>query len=428
MKRKPGTMAVVMGVTLVSLLAAGSASATSISLPVVKQIGQLSVPKPNGIAYDDYNGEAYVTSVGPPPRIYRYDIRGEIPFEVGFTDLPAGTDPGSIDWGADGYLYVVDHAHDRIFRVCPECGDVQEAFHLPMASFITEFLDLYQAGPTALDFGDSFSAGGIWIGAGLETRIPLPDTITPNGGDILNDVGKVKKGRIQDELLFADANNNQVVRMSDTPVPGFLGTIGGLPGTPGIQPPRDLDVNPLNLNPNVNGAAIHPIFVPLPDLGLYESLGPNGPWMQVPATGIGRPTQVGSDCDTVGITSFSQNLVTFFKQDEPKGSHCEDFVELLLQPESGTPLTLAGALKAYSDGKGRINLLPGLKDFSASTAKSKKKLKLTAGRVTKFRAKLPAAVIGKLRRKGKAVVTVRVKLTNSLGQTARVSRGVRIRR
>jgi hypothetical protein len=409
------------------LLAIGpaAASAKSIQLPVVQQIGQKSVLKPNGIAYDSWNDVAYVTSVGPPPRVYLYDT--ETLAELGHVDLPADADPGSIDWGSDGYLYVIDHAQKRIFRICPECGDVQESRYLAAVHFATGYLDLYEAGPTLLDFGDSFSAGSLWIGAGFETRIDMPDTITPNGGDILNDTGKPKNGWIQDEMLVADANNNHLLRFSDAATPSLLGTIA-LPGNPGLQPPRDVDVNPLNLNSNVSASAIHQVFVAFPDLGLYESIGPNGPWSQIPATNIGRPTQVASDCETIGATSFSQNQVTFFRQNEPKGSHCEDLVELVLYGGASSGQFKAG-LKAFVDANAGVRVIGGApgEHGQAYEAKKLKKVKLTAGKVSKFKLALPAAIQSRLRSHRTVIFRAKIKLTSPTGQTAKVTRRIRVR-
>ena len=429
MKRQLGSLAATGGMVLLGLLAAAPASATSIQLPLVHQVTQVSVLKPNGVAYDGYNDEVYVTSVGPPPRVYLYD--GNDFVAKGAIDLPSDAEPGAIAFGPDGYLYVVDHAKDRIFRICPDCGDVTEITFPSSVQFITDYIDGYRSGPTLLDFGDSFSAGFLWFGGGFSMKVPMPDTITPNGGDILNDTAKPRQGRIQDEILMADAENNQIVRIGDTPTPAFLGTIHGLPGNPGLQPPRDLDVNPLNLNPSVSGPAIHPIFVAFPDLGILESLGPNGPWIQIQASGIGRPTQVSSDCTTIGATSFSQNLVTFFKQDEPKGSHCEDFVELLVKSLGGTTdaPVMGGSVKSYVDGKALIGV--GYAEEHGRTAFSAKarmtKAKLTAGKLSKFKLRLPSAVGGELRRKHRAVVKVRIKIKAPTGQTTKVVRRVRIK-
>jgi hypothetical protein len=427
MTRKLGSLATLIAVALASLLAASGASARSLSLPVVRQVAQATVLKPNGVAYDKYFGEAWVSSVGPPPRLYAFSTTDFSP--QGYINLPADSDPGSMAFGPDGYLYVIDHAHKRVFQVCTECGDFNVITFTSNVDFLTDYIDGYRSGPMLLDFGNGFSAGSIWSGAGFMSRFLLPDTITPNGGEILPDTAKPAKGRIPDEILIADAENNHLVGISDTPTPAVLGTISVLPGNPGLQPPRDVTVNPLNLNPNVAGPAIHPIYVAFPDLGIYESAGPTGPWTQIPATGIGRPTQVASDCDTVGATSFSQNLVTFFDVTQPKGSHCEDFVELLLKPGSGAPLTLAGGLEAYVTGGGKIEAVLGgsARSASAAESKSRKKLRFTAGKVTKFKIKLPSAVAAVLRNKHKAIITVKIKVTGRTGQKATVIRRVRIR-
>jgi hypothetical protein len=427
MMRKSGSLAAVIAVAIGSLLAASGASAKSLSLPVVHQIAQASVVKPNGVAYDRFAGEAWVSSVGPPPRLYAFSTTDFTP--RGYISLPADSEPGSMAFGPDGYLYVIDHAHKRVFQVCTECGDFNVITFTSDVNFLTDYIDGYRSGPMLLDFGNSFSAGSIWSGAGFMSRILLPDTITPNGGGILPDIAKAAKGRISDELLIADAENNHLVGISDTPTPTVLGTISVLPGNPGLQPPRDVDVNPLNLNPNVGGPAIHPIYVAFPDLGLYESAGPTGPWIQIPTSNIGRPTQVASDCDTVGATSFSQNLVTFFDVTQPKGSHCEDFVELLLKPGSGAPRTFAGGLEAYVTGGGKIEAVLGgsARSASAAESKSRKKLRLTAGKVTKFKIKLPSGVAAALRNKHKAIITVKIKVTGRTGQKATVIRRVRIR-
>jgi hypothetical protein len=443
MMRKPGSLAILIAAVVGIGLTAAPASAKSLRLPGIQQIAQASVPKPNGIAYDPYSDEVFVTSVGPPPRVYIYR---EKPFvhEVGFINLPEGTDPGAAAFGADGYLYVVDHTGERVLVIDPESGEVaQSLLTPPSVQFVTGYVQLYhltmQAARAVLDFGDSFSAGSIWYGSGFQQRLMMSDTITPNGGDLLTDIAKPSKGQISDELLIADAENNQLVRVSDSDTPAVLGTIGGLPGNPGLQPPRDLDINPLNLNTDVSGPALHPIYVPFPDLGVFESAGPNGPWIQIPSANIGRPTQVDSDCETVGATSFSQNLVTFFKQDQPKGSHCEDLVELLIlaapKQTTGESLGIQFALgiKAYVQAHGKLDILGGgggarKQGASATEAKSKaKKVRLTAGRVTKVKLKLPSSVSAAVRAHRNATFKIRLRLTSPTGERAKVIRRIRAR-
>lgn len=407
-----------------------ASSASALAPPTIHQIAQAPVLRPNGVAYDPWNDEVWVSSVGPPPRLYFFDENSFL-LPKGFIDLPADADPGSMEIGPDGYLYVIDHGKDRIFKICPDCGGIIDVITDPAGvSFLTGYINGYLLGPTVLDFGNSFGPGSVWFGPNFGMQWVLPDTITPNGGDILPDVARASNGRVQDEILFADADHNTIIRLSDSLPPRLLGTIGGLPGNPGIQPPRDLDVNPLNLNPNVLGPAIHPIFIPFPDLGIYTSIGPNGPWTHIPATGIDRPTQIASDCTTVGATSFNANLLTVFRIDPPKGSHCEDFVELLLRPESGTPITLAGALKAYVDGSARLHAsggAPGEHGQAYEARKKGKKLKLTAGKLTRFKVNLPSSVQARLRTHHKVIVRVKIRVTNRLGQKATVTRRVRIR-
>jgi hypothetical protein len=377
----------------------------------------------------------YVTSVGPPPRVYVYEETPLGPVEVGTIDLPSDSDPGSASFGEDGYLYVVDHAQQRIFVISPFSGRVVDTIGTPVVQFITGYIQLYHALVQAaratsagalLDFGDGFSAGSVWSGLNFGMRLDMPDTITPNGGDLLI-TGKPAKGQIPDELLISDANNNQLVRVSDSATPSFLGTIGGLPGTPGLQPVRGIDVGPLNLNSDVLGIPVYPIYITIPDIGAFASAGPNGPWIQIPATGIGHPSQVGADCETIGISSFNPGVFTMFRKDEPKGSHCEELVEMRVK--SSVAGTFSGKLEAFVDGTARISASGGApgEHREAYAAKKRKKLRLTAGRLTKFKFPLPAAVQAKLRAHKKVVVKVKIRLTSPAGETAKVIRKVKIR-
>jgi hypothetical protein len=428
--RKLGSLGVAGVIAVAMLLAADSALAIHIKPPAISQIGQATVAKPNGIAYDPYSDDIWVSSAGSPPGIDIFHGQASHPYKG--VALPSDSEPGAIAWGPDDYVYVIDNAKKRVFKICPDCGSVDVITDPASVNFLTDYVNGYRAGPMLLDFGNSFGAGSIWFGPGFGMSLMMPDTITPNGGDILPDIAKPRKGRIVDQILIADAENNHLVRVSDTLPPTVIGTIGGLPGTGIFQVIRDVDVNPLNLNPNVTAPAIHPVFIANPQLGgIFMSLSPSGPWSEVPGTGVGQPAQVASDCDTLGATSFGQNLVTWWRIDPPKDSHCEDFVELLLSPKSGAPLTFAGQLKAYVDGGGQLEAIFGKaakQSASAIAAKKGKRLSLTAGKLTKFKLPLPSGLAAALRSNHKAVFTVKIHVTSPTGRSATVARHVRIKR
>jgi DNA-binding beta-propeller fold protein YncE len=427
---------------VVALLAL-PASANAVGLPEVGSGQVTPLLKPSGVAFDPYTGDAWVARVGPPPavvRFHRTSLGLWVPAEV--IDLPSLADPTDLYFSpVDGKLIVVDaEKNGRLIVVCIRCHVVVDTVSLDSAvKFPTAVINGFKAN-VLTDFGDGTSAGSLWSGPRFATRLPLPDTITPSGIALLAGVGRVVNDRIPSQFLIIDANNNKLVRFSDASTPALLGTVPGPPGASGLKPPRDVAVDPLNLA-SLSGAAIHPILVPDPDLGnVFWEAPLGGTWHAISATPLGRPARVAASCNALAVTDFTNGTVSFFKQTPPRQAHCEDLLELLV--EGGAPLSeLALGMKALADAqKGRVSLwftTPSPKARNAGGAvlarrisAPAKRVRLRAGRVThvqlRFSRQSLAAIRAALRRSHRLFGTIAVRVTGAGGETATVSRQIRL--
>ena len=252
----------------------------------------------------------------------------------------------------------------------------------------------------------------------------------------------MKNGRIPSLFLVIDANNNDLIKVSDAATPQVLGTEPGPPGAGGLKPPRDVATDPVNLTTNPFGPATHLVLVPVPDLGnVFASRNGTGTWQPISSTPFGRPTRVAASCDTIAPTDFTNNKVTFFNEKPPKDSSCEDAFDIVA---SGAPLTDAGrfavALKAYADAHGGMKA-----DFNAFLTQHRlarpalarkastgtRKVKLVAGRVTRVKLKLSgrarAAVFAALAHRHRLNGKLTLRLKTPSGRTVKVTSPIRIR-
>ena len=150
--------------------------------------------------------------------IYHVHPNGEWEFEDD-TVLPAGADPSFIDWDWDGHLVIGDDANEEYLYYDDETGELvdHEPYGIGTQLASTGFVQAFQGDVTS-DFGDGFSAGGLWYGPGFGMHLPLADTQTPNGIDLVPDPSHSLKIMEADAsraksvgsvLLVIDANQQQ---------------------------------------------------------------------------------------------------------------------------------------------------------------------------------------------------------------------------
>jgi hypothetical protein len=428
-------------------------AAALLLLPAAAQaivpVTQISIQKPTGVEYDPYTPHVWITQVGPPPAIQVWHVNedGSADFEH-LIPLPSDSDPGDIYYDYEDDVFVVqDHARNRYFEVCPECGSVRE---FPLIQHI-DFASGAQYGFHSwvmTDFGNGTSAGSLLYGDNFTSKLQFGDTITPNGVSLLTGLSKIAGSQIPSQYVVIDAQNNDVINVSDTPTPQVLGSEPGPPGASGLKPPRDIDVDPVNLNPDPLGVARHLVLVPVPDLGnVYASLNGTGPWQPISSTPFGRPTRVASSCEAIGVTDFTNNVVTIFNEKPPKTSECEGLADLIIgSGGGGAPLTDNGkfviGLKAYADANGGAKA-----DFNAFLGQHRrlaraatldrkvstgtKKVKLRAGRITRLKLKLSrsarSAVFAALQRRHKVTGKLTLRVKTPSGRKFKLSQGIRIR-
>jgi hypothetical protein len=410
---------------------------------------QIIIPKPTGVAYDPYSPHVWITQVGPPPgiQVWHENADGSVTFEH-FIPLPSDSDPGDIYYDYQGDEFIVqDHAQNRHFHVNPESGTV--GVHVLPGS--VQFATGLQYGFHSwvmTDFGNGTSAGSLLYGPDFGSKLQFGDLIAPNGVALLTGLAKIKAAQIPSEYVVIDAENNDVINVSDTATPAVTGSEPGPPGAGGLKPPRDIAVDPVNLNPDPFGVARHLVLVPVPDLGnVYASLNGTGPWQPISSTPFGRPTRVAATCDTIGVTDFTNNVVTLFNEKPPKNSQCEDIVDLIIGGGSGAPLTNAGkfavSMKSFVDGNGNMQadfnafltqhrLLRGSSSRLARKASTgNRKVRLQAGRVTKVNLKLGrrarAAVFAALQHRHRLKGTLTLRLKTPSGRKVKLSKPIRIR-
>ncbi|MDQ2938985.1 MAG: hypothetical protein M3R23_00470 [Actinomycetota bacterium] len=413
---------------------------------------QITVPKPTGVAFDPYSPHVFIPQVGPPPgvQVWHQNDDGSADFEA-LIPLPADSDPGDIYYDSEDDTYIVqDHAKDRYFEVCANCGSVTVHDLAVNIQFATGIAYGYNNWVMS-DFGDGTSAGSLFYGPGFTSQLLFGDTIVPNGVALLTGTGPVKHGNIPSEFLVIDAQNNGLVEVSDAKTPAVIGTEPGPPGAGGLKPARDVAVDPVNLNSNPLAAATHLVLVPVPDLGnVYASRNGTGTWQAISSTAFGRPTRVDADCEHIGVTDFTNNVVTIFNEKPPKKSECEDIVDLIVGAGSGAPLTAAGqfkvGIKAFVDAGGDVNASFSVGGFATKRAFGRgaeravlakkatsrsKKVRLTAGKLKKVKLKFSghakSALFAALQQRHKAVGTLKLRVKTASGRKATVKQRIRIR-
>jgi hypothetical protein len=418
----------------------------------VQPVEQLTVVKPTGMSFDPYSPHVFITQVGPPPgvQVWHENEDGSDVFEH-FIPLPADSDPGDIYYDSEDDVFVVqDHAKPRLFEIDADSGAVQIidlSAPIKFATGIQYGFDNW----VMTDSGTGGSPGSLFYGAGFTSQLQFGDSIAPNGVALLTGTKPVKHSSIPSEFLVIDSQNNDLIEVSDAKTPAVIGTKPGPPGAGGLKPPRDIAVDPLNLNSNPLGAATHLVLVPVPDLGnVYAARNGTGTWQAISSTPFGRPTRVDADCEHIGVTDFTNNVVTIFNDKPPEKAECEDIVDLIVGGGSGAPLTAGGqfkvGIKAFVDAGGDVNASFGVGGFATKRAFARgagravlakkatsrsKKVHLTAGKLTKVKLKFSghakSALFAALQQRHKAVGTLKLRVKTASGRKATVKQKIRIR-
>jgi hypothetical protein len=445
----------------VSLLAPAGSSAASAqpsgdgALPVVFPVQQIGVPRPSDLTFDPYDN-AYVISKGPPPRVIAYDVA---PFDLPFwvegkqVELPPGTDPQTIDHFSgeeQDFLVITDPGRrkflylDAVTLAILDERDFPPGFEYPGGTaqgFKTQ---------VAADFGlvtlTTSVPGSLWYPSpDFSSRLAFGDSIHPQGVDILPDSDRPQDSEVPSEFVVIDAESSRLYEISDAVMPDFIGKVPVVPGAGGVNPPRDVAVSPLNLNPNPNEAGVHPIYIPVPDFGqVYQSADRFGPWSETLQKTTGRPVRVDASCDSLAFTDFSNNLVNVYALQPVEGSICAEIAQLSakgavteggkLPAEVKAYLTpTAAELRAAFKAGGGSSKSARASGASASAVRSRaKKLDLEAGSVDKVKLKFsPGAVANlaeALQNRGRLKGKLKLEVTGPTGEKTTVTQPIVLRK
>ncbi len=432
----------------VAMLAPARASAGS-NFPFFNgPIQNVPVTDPQDVVYDYYGDFAWVLSRGVPPTIRHYEIHGDGRWEfIGDTNLGPTDDPTFIDWTEDGDLVVGDDEHGEYLFFDAGTGEYLGSEPYGVGTeFLNGLANAFFASVVS-DFGTDSEPGSLWIGSHRSFLMELAfgDQIHPNGVDLLPDYRKAKLRKlIVSLILLIDAQNSDILELSDSADPQVLDTLPGPPGATGAFPPRDIVVFPINWQANDLKPARHVVGVPDPSLHrIYLSEGPDGPWALAYQKDLGRPVRMDANCKQAAATYFDADVVRIFRLRSPRGSECEELVDVVATGGGGSAFGLA--LKPYFDGSASTRIsfaLPGRdaddKRVGTSAARAAtrvrtgaKSLKVTAGHIKHFRLRLSpraarrlAAALSQYHHVGG---TIKVRVRNHAGRKAVVKRRIRLR-
>jgi hypothetical protein len=424
----------------------------------VQPVEQITITKPTGLSFDPYSPRVFITQVGPPPgiQIWHENEDGSDVFEH-FIPLPADSDPGDIYYDSEDDVFAVqDHAKPRLFVIDADSGAVLQIIDLSAPIKFATGIQYGYNNWVMTDSGTGGSPGSLFYGAGFTSQLQFGDSIAPNGVALLTGTKPVKHSSIPSEFLVIDSQNNDLIEVSDAKTPAVIGTEPGPPGAGGLKPPRDIAVDPLNLNSDPLAAATHLVLVPVPDLGnVYAARNGTGTWQAISSTPFGRPTRVDADCEHIGVTDFTNNAVTIFNEKPPKKAGCEDLVTFTLprhfsiggEPAGG--FVTAVYVKSFVDGKGKMTMgvhlgvgfrldrtgagsLAGRRGPLARNVTSRaRKVHLKAGRVSKVNLKFSghasSALFAALQQRHKAIGTLKLRVKTPSGRKATVKQRIRIR-
>jgi hypothetical protein len=451
------------GALAISLLVPAGSSAASaqpsgdVTLPVTFPVQQIGVPRPSDLVFDPYDN-AYVISKGPPPRVIAYDVApSDLPVwvEGQQVELPPGTDPQTIDYfsgeeGQSDFLVITDPGRrkflylDAVTLAILDERDFPPGFEYPGGTaegFKTQ---------VAADFGlvtlNTSVPGSLWSPApAFPSQLPFGDSIHPNGVDLLPDSDEPQDSEVPSEFLVIDAESSRLYEISDAVMPDIIGKVPVVPGAGGVNPPRDVAVSPLNLNPNPNEAGVHPIYIPVPNFGqVFQSADRFGPWSETLQKTTGRPVRVDASCDSIAFTDFSNDLVNIYAVQAPPGAVCVEIAQLFAKgavTEGGklpvevkaslysTAAELRAAFKA-GGGSGKSGRAGGA---SASAVRSRaKKVDLEAGSVDKVKLKFSPGAIANLadalQDRGRLKGKLKLEVTSPAGEKTTVTQPIVLRK
>jgi hypothetical protein len=452
----------------------------------------IAVAKPSDVAFDPFSGDLYVTSRGDPPSLLVYrrvcpasrssqrdaaTASGECanaPTVTGETGLftllsgdvlPPGTVARALEFGTDGYVWVLDDGNDLLYKFRPAILQIVGTFPLPADranglafGYRTDALET--AGNA-----DTGEPGSAFFGQvpSLPLGLSFGDTRFPNGVDLLPGIGGLRNGRVPSAFLFYDAQNNDVLEVSDTAgVPGIVDASPGPPDASGATPGTDLDVTPFDVDPQKNGAGADPYLIPAPGQGqIYEATEPGKPYQPLLQTPTGRPVRVDTSCDPnqIAWADFTNDQVSVSKVDDPKRAQCDNFFDLIAFSAVAGFRALSDNQYAYAvfsfplagdTGLTKTQLRLKVLEFvqthrvrrmasqghatamlARGVAASGGKVRGKAGRVKKvklrFSRRESQAIRATLRRRHRINGSLRVQVKSGAGERATVKRRIRIK-
>jgi hypothetical protein len=332
---------------------------------------------------------AWVLVEGPPPRVF---VVSDTYLAHTAFDLPPGTDAQTIDYDqATGRLIVADDAHGRFLYIDARTGELLAEQPFPPAfEYPTGTAEGYVQPQVAADFGPPGSAGSLWFGEGFAGRLTFSGTIHPNGVALLPDAGDVEGDLIPSEFLVNDAENGNLIRVSDETSPTVTGTVEGPTDAGGTSPSRDVAVVPMNFaEPDEPG--VHPILMSVPALHqVYYQLGTGGTWapLLLNPDPEGRPVRVAVNCDLIVTTDFSKGVVSFYAlEGVPHDAVCTEIANPFLASRISKAWKLKVDVKAYVDlGPPDTVVLRAEIDWKKKTITSRPtNVELAAGGIGQFK-------------------------------------------
>ena len=311
---------------------------------VAKLLKQFGVPSVIDAATNQYGKDYFLTK--DPPQLLIHDE--EIGQVVHVSDLPPGTDPQTLDWDKEGNRFVVSDTANGRWLFLDVSGQVIGEQQFPLEfEYPTGGANGFELEDVFADFGPPGSPGSLWYGGEFGNGLLMPGSAHPNGVDVLPDAGEPSTDQIVSkivaEFLVNDAENGDLIRVTDAATPSVIGTVEGPAGVGGVSPSRDVAVVPVLIDVS-KSSAVHPILMSVPALHqVFYQLGTNGEWLPLfsnpdPAA---RPVRLAVDCDSLVTTDFSNGLVTFYElEGVPKEAACTEIV----RAHTGGRLTKNGSL------------------------------------------------------------------------------------
>ncbi len=435
----------------ISLLAPAGSSAANppasgnrgIVLPQAELVQQVPILNPSDVVVPDYTFEAYALSKGDPskgipPRVLKGRVQDTIEgprytFDA-HLDLPAGSNPQTIDVNEEGLLVIADAERRRFIFVDPRRLAIVEDVAFPPGFDSSAGIAAGFQTQVALDSGEGDGAG-IFYGPGFASQLSVTGITLKGIGHL--PLGPPEGGVIPALFAFA-ANTGEVGLLSDAPVPASQGKLPGPPGLSAANPPGDLAIGPLNLNSDPKEAELHTGYVPVPGWGqVWQSVVGLDNWTLFAET-TGDPTRMAVGCESALVTVPTEDVIKVFELTPTKGAICAQIAELGVRGEVTRKGKLPVEVKAYlTPTAAEINAVffpgvfkrkAGAIDVRASArgkVRSKtKKLKLQAGRVTKaklkFKRRARAALAAALERRRKVKGKLKLRVTSPTGEKAKV--------